>query len=59
MYAVGDKVIAKKKHACGGSLWEVLRSGTTIKLKCLTCSHIIYVTYDNALRMIKGKNEKN
>ena len=32
-----DKVELKKPHPCGGKVWEVLRVGMDIKLRCLTC----------------------
>ena len=38
---VGTTVIMKKGHPCGTNLWEVIRVGTDMKLKCLNCSRII------------------
>lgn len=34
-----DRVELKKQHPCGSKLWEVLRVGMDIKLKCLGCGH--------------------
>lgn len=33
-YNIGDKVITKKKHPCGGDVWEIVRTGADFKLKC-------------------------
>ena len=34
-----DKVELKKQHPCGSSVWEVLRVGMDIKLRCTGCGH--------------------
>ncbi|MGN1096094.1 MAG: DUF951 domain-containing protein [Eubacteriales bacterium] len=36
-FNVGDILEMKKEHPCGGRLFEVLRLGSDIKVKCLTC----------------------
>ena len=38
---VGTTVIMKKGHPCGTNLWEVIRVGADMKLKCLNCSRIV------------------
>lgn len=40
---VGDQIRMKKPHPCGGTDWEVLRVGMDIRLKCLTCGHLILI----------------
>lgn len=40
-YQVGTKVIMKKAHPCGSNLWEIVRVGADIKIKCLKCGRII------------------
>ena len=54
MYAVGDKVTTKKPHPCGGSRWEILRTGADYKLKCVKCGHTVMLTYDEFIKKIKG-----
>ena len=39
----GDIIKMKKKHPCGSSEWEVLRSGADFRLKCCGCGHQIMV----------------
>lgn len=34
-----DMVEMKKAHPCGSKVWEVLRVGMDIKLKCTGCGH--------------------
>jgi len=36
---VGDKLEMKKAHPCGATVWEVLRIGADIKIKCTGCGH--------------------
>ena len=38
---LGDVVRTRKAHPCGGDTWMVIRTGADIKLKCMTCGHIV------------------
>lgn len=38
---VGDVVMLKKPHPCGGHNWEILRTGIDFRIKCLTCGHSV------------------
>ena len=38
---LGDVVRTRKPHPCGGDTWTVIRTGADIKIKCLTCGHIV------------------
>ena len=40
-YQIGTKVIMKKQHPCGTNLWEIVRIGADIKIKCLACNRVI------------------
>lgn len=42
-YRVGDLVKLKKKHPCGSFLFEVIRTGSDIKIKCTNCGHVILI----------------
>ena len=42
-YKLGDKVIVKKGHPCGANLWEIVRLGVDIKIKCLNCGRIVMI----------------
>jgi len=36
---IGDRVLMRKPHPCGGFEWEVTRIGADIGLRCLVCGH--------------------
>lgn len=38
---VGDVIVLKKPHPCGGHNWEILRTGMDFRIKCLTCGHSV------------------
>ena len=40
---VGDFLMMKKEHPCGGKEFLVLRSGMDFKLRCTTCGHEMMV----------------
>lgn len=43
-YRVGDIVTLKKGHPCGENKWKILRTGVDIKLECLGCSRVVWLT---------------
>ncbi len=49
---VGDRIKAKKPHACGGKEWEVMRTGADVKLKCATCGRTVFLSVPDAERMV-------
>ena len=40
-FSLGDRVILKKPHACGENLWEIVRVGADVKLKCMHCGRVV------------------
>ncbi|WP_302761597.1 DUF951 domain-containing protein, partial [Christensenella hongkongensis] len=44
-FECNDVVVMQKKHPCGGYEWQILRTGADIKIKCLTCGHIVMLDY--------------
>jgi hypothetical protein len=48
---IGDRLILRKKHACGGKEWEVWRLGMDIGIKCLKCGR--------KLKIVRSKLEKS
>ena len=50
---VGDKVILKKSHPCGNSIFSVLRVGLDFKLKCDECGRELMVPRVKILKSIK------
>ncbi len=41
---VGDILLLKKTHPCGGAEWEVLRTGMDFRVKCLKCGHSVMIS---------------
>ena len=58
MYSVGDIIMTKKKHACGGWEWQVMRTGADFKIKCLTCGRVIMLSYEDFAKRVKKKVER-
>lgn len=40
-YKLGSKVMMKKEHPCKTNLFEVVRVGVDIKIKCINCGRTI------------------
>ncbi len=36
---IGDILLMKKKHPCGGDKFTVLRIGADFRIKCVQCGH--------------------
>lgn len=52
---IGDKLTMKKAHPCGGKEFEVLRIGSDIKIRCVTCSREITVPRVKLEKNIKSQ----
>jgi len=53
MYNLGDKIITKKNHPCGGNEWRIVRSGADYKIKCEKCGRVVMLTYDELSRRVR------
>ena len=51
--ALGDTVVSKKNHPCGGNICQCVRCGADIKLKCLTCGRIIMLDREDCMKRTK------
>ena len=54
-YELGTKVIMKKQHPCGTNLWEIVRLGADIKIKCVNCGRVIMlprVEFDKKIKKV-------
>jgi len=40
-YEIGNLVVMKKGHPCGENLWEIVRLGADIRIKCTKCGRIV------------------
>ena len=53
--ALGDVLRLKKKHPCGSDLWEVVRLGADIGIKCQGCGRRVLVQRSRLERRVKQR----
>ncbi len=58
-YKVGDKIVAKKPHACGANEWSVERVGADVKLRCLKCGKVFFLLENQVQKMTKKHIDGN
>lgn len=51
---VGDILVMKKKHPCGGNTMNVLRVGMDFRLRCEKCGHEFMVPRNNCEKRVKS-----
>ncbi|MBQ7739721.1 MAG: DUF951 domain-containing protein [Eubacterium sp.] len=54
---VGNILLMKKPHPCGGKEFEVLRIGADFKIRCLTCGHEVMAARSKIEKNIKQIKE--
>ena len=42
-YDIGSLVVLKKGHPCGENLWEIVKLGADIRIKCTKCGRIVII----------------
>ncbi|UHR02590.1 DUF951 domain-containing protein [Peptoniphilus sp. GNH] len=60
LYKLNDVVTLKKPHPCGENLWQITRTGADIKLKCMGCGKMLWLSridFEKRVRKIK-KDDK-
>ena len=58
-YKLNDQVIMKKPHACG-NLWQIVRTGVDIKIKCINCGREVMLDrleFNKKLKKVLGDND--
>lgn len=51
---IGDVILSRKPHPCGGSEWTVTRTGADIKMKCNTCGRVVMLDRDTFFKRRKA-----
>ena len=51
---IGDVIVTRKPHPCGGSEWTVTRTGADIKMRCNTCGRVVMLDRESFLRRRKA-----
>ena len=54
-FQLGDKIISKKAHPCGGNQWTITRVGADFKIKCDTCGRVVMVDRVDFEKIVKKK----
>ena len=57
-YDIGSLLVLKKGHPCGENLWEVVKLGADIRLKCTKCGRLIIIPRIELNKKIKKVKEK-
>lgn len=57
-YDVGSLLVLKKGHPCGENLWEVVKLGADIRLKCTKCGRLVIIPRLELNKKIKKIKEK-
>ena len=57
-YTVGSKLVLKKGHPCGENLWEVVKLGADIRLKCTKCGRLVIIPRLELNKKIKKVKER-
>lgn len=53
-FKIGEILLLKKPHPCGGKKWTVVRTGADIALSCQTCGRNITVPRRRLEKSIKS-----
>ena len=58
-YTIGNLVVLKKGHPCGENLWEIIKQGADIRIKCTKCGRIVIIPRIEFNKKIKKVIEKD
>ncbi len=53
-FGVGDLLVMKKKHPCGGETLKVLRCGSDIRVQCTLCGRDMTIPREKIEKNIKA-----
>lgn len=57
-YKVGDKVVTKKVHPCGGNVWTITRTGADVRIVCDKCGRCVMIDalkFEKSVKKIIGE----
>lgn len=57
-YDIGNLVVLKKGHPCGENLWEIIKLGADIRIKCTKCGRIVIIPRIEFNKKLKKVMEK-
>ena len=53
-FSIGDQLVMKKKHPCGGECFKVLRTGSDIRVVCTLCGRDMTIPREKLEKNIKA-----
>jgi len=60
-YGLHDLVQMRKTHPCGSDIWEIIRVGADIKIKCQGCGRIVMMdrmVFDKRIRRVSEQRSQ-
>lgn len=60
--SIGDRVELKKPHPCGSKLFDILRTGSDVRIKCVGCGRDMLfdrIKFEKAVKKIVSKKSEN
>ncbi|MBI4337673.1 MAG: DUF951 domain-containing protein [Chloroflexi bacterium] len=54
-FQLGETLVLRKPHPCGGSTWEVVRLGADIGIRCLTCRRRVLVPRSKLEKQVRHR----
>ena len=51
---LGDTVRLRKAHPCGGYVWEVVRVGADVRIRCLECDRRVLMSRSELDKRVKA-----
>ena len=57
-YVIGSLLVLKKGHPCGENLWEIIKLGADIRIKCTKCGRIVIIPRIEFNKKLKKVMEK-
>lgn len=55
---LGDLILTKKSHPCGGNEFEITRKGADMRMRCLKCQKEIWIERIKLEKRIKKVNNQ-
>lgn len=53
-FQLGDILVLRKPHPCGGYKWQVDRLGADIGIRCLTCKRRVLIPRQKLNKQVKS-----
>ncbi|TDY42395.1 hypothetical protein C7445_11526 [Alicyclobacillus sacchari] len=57
-FGLNDIVKMKKPHACGENMWQIIRLGMDIRIKCQRCGHSVLIPRARFERLVRSVIKK-